>query len=32
MESIPDPAIPRKKEHRRVPSNVAMEEVRVSVS
>ncbi|WZZ44169.1 hypothetical protein YC2023_040428 [Brassica napus] len=28
MESIPDPAVPRKKEHRRVPSTVAMEEVR----
>ena len=32
MESIPDPAVPRKKEHRRVPSTVAMEEVRVSIS
>lgn len=32
MESIPDQAVPRKKEHRRVPSTVAMEEVRVSAS
>ncbi|KAG2327060.1 hypothetical protein Bca52824_009788 [Brassica carinata] len=32
MESIPDPAVPRKKEHRRVPSTVAMEEVRAAAA
>ncbi|CAD5335780.1 unnamed protein product [Arabidopsis thaliana] len=32
MESIPDPSVPRKKEHRRVPSTVAMEEVRAAAA
>ncbi|CAN8251702.1 unnamed protein product [Cochlearia groenlandica] len=32
MESISDPAVPRKKEHRRVPSTVAMEEVRAAAA
>ncbi|XP_056842136.1 phosphatidylinositol 4-kinase beta 1 isoform X2 [Raphanus sativus] len=32
MESIPDLAAPRKKEHRRVPSTVAMEEVRAAAA
>ncbi|CAA7034866.1 unnamed protein product [Microthlaspi erraticum] len=32
MENIPDPAVPRKKEHRRVPSTVAMEEVRAAAA
>ncbi|KAG7539131.1 Phosphoinositide 3-kinase accessory (PIK) domain [Arabidopsis suecica] len=32
MESIPDPSAPRKKEHRRVPSTVAMEEVRAAAA
>lgn len=32
MESIADPGAPRRKEHRRVPSIVAYEEVKVSVS
>ncbi|XP_023635901.1 phosphatidylinositol 4-kinase beta 1 isoform X1 [Capsella rubella] len=32
MEGIPDPSAPRKKEHRRVPSTVAMEEVRAAAA
>lgn len=32
MESIADSGVPRRKEHRRVPSIIAFEEVRVSVS